>query len=155
MKNARCCQAFYIEGMTSTEVRDEKLAKFREELNQSGYRADLFPTGWWGYHGQYLLDEVRTLGQIIPAEITQEVRDSLDPATLDYVNQGGILWTCIHLDLTKEYPCMAYEDRPEMCRTFPNSKKPDIAVHNRTLCRECGSCYCDFHPLFEYAKEGL
>ncbi len=135
---ARCCHAFILPAISSEA---EWRAYFTHKLDQ--LRHATTPE-----RRNMLRDDLRTLQLIVPLykkDIPQELFDALTPPTQRALERGDVVWTCKRFDRVSGV-CGIYQDRPNMCRTFPDNDVDNKVDGVSILCLQCTSTICKFHP---------
>ena len=137
---ARCCHLFVIDSLTSME---DARSMFRRNLSRLPHHLGSPESA------RVIVDDLRTLQLLVPltaSDVSPELWNLLDARTQQAMEGGSLVWTCKHFD-PKLGICGIYESRPTMCRTFPENDTSNRTPEGvNTLCTQCTSTKCKFHP---------
>ena len=141
---SRCCHGFVLPDTLSFEsARWQFVNKLRRlrELQNLGLLRD---------RRERVTEDLRTLQFLVPISIhtiSPQLLTSVLPGTLNSLEQGEVIWTCKYFqDDTGR--CGIYENRPSMCKTFPDNDTAGLENGHNALCHRCSSSYCKYHPEF-------
>jgi Fe-S-cluster containining protein len=131
---SRCCQVFSIPAHSEDELRQE----FK---------------GWFKKRDAEALRTIQLLIPIRYEGVDMDLFETLEPRSQEFLKQGGTMWSCRYFDSCSG-ECGVYDNRPDMCRKFPDNDT-DNRDSNGTnlLCLCCTSTYCGYHPESVTSKE--
>lgn len=134
---SRCCQAFVLPFARSVgELREEFKRNLRYIINRDD-------------KSTIRMEDIATLQFLIPLtlkDIDEELLSTFSEDSQECIRAGGTVWSCKYIDPNTGV-CGIYDSRPSMCRIFPENDTDNMDEHGiNTLCHNCSSTYCSYHP---------